>query len=402
MNIVGDARPTATDPEVRLDFVTIDMNGDGDTSDDQEGYFRVFRISPGGVVQDKRNYVNGKRWANLPTVPAPPVGTTLTNNPNLISPNCGGTWAGPPVGFWTAESIYAKTAGTGTAKFTAVTAAMAGSGLGATPQKTLTGHCYLGGDRRLYPSQHDTTGDNYGTFQAWPGWGGTPNPTLAARLVATGRASAGAANAVALTYWPLSRSQNINFKGIVFVTGSVGIGGQVRGRVTVVAQGNVMVLDDIVYVQAPNTTCADIVGVLTTNDVYVSDNNVNTPFRVNNIWTVGFDDTPDEVLDAFFLTLGQFGGDNIGAGATDGVPAPPENCGGTARGCKSIVGGTIQQGVAGTYSGTKGWAEQDTYDACGVLNPPPFYPTTGRYTKNRYYEIDPVGFSAAAWFAANQ
>ncbi len=55
-----------------------------------------------------------------------------------------------------------------------------------------------------------------------------------------------------------------------------------------------------------------------------------------------------------------------------------------------------------TFTGNSGWAEQDTWDNCGVRNPPPFYPTTGRYSKNRYYEIDPVGFNVAAWFAANQ
>ena len=33
---------------------------------------------------------------------------------------------------------------------------------------------------------------------------------------------------------------------------------------------------------------------------------------------------------------------------------------------------------------------------------PPYFPTTGCYYKNRYYEIDPVGFSVADWFAANR
>ncbi len=47
-------------------------------------------------------------------------------------------------------------------------------------------------------------------------------------------------------------------------------------------------------------------------------------------------------------------------------------------------------------------AEQDTYDHCGVDQPPPYYPTTGRFTKNRYYEIDPVGFDVATWFQQNQ
>jgi hypothetical protein len=36
------------------------------------------------------------------------------------------------------------------------------------------------------------------------------------------------------------------------------------------------------------------------------------------------------------------------------------------------------------------------------IKPPPYFPTTERYFKNRYYEIDPVRFSVAGWFAANQ
>jgi hypothetical protein len=35
-----------------------------------------------------------------------------------------------------------------------------------------------------------------------------------------------------------------------------------------------------------------------------------------------------------------------------------------------------------------------------AVKPPPYFPTTGRYFKNRYYEIDPL--YRRGWFAANQ
>ena len=58
-----------------------------------------------------------------------------------------------------------------------------------------------------------------------------------------------------------------------------------------------------------------------------------------------------------------------------------------------ITGGLAQGRVDGaTYFGTNryGWAEAHTYDRCGAIDPPPYFPTTGRFTANRYYELDPV------------
>jgi hypothetical protein len=60
------------------------------------------------------------------------------------------------------------------------------------------------------------------------------------------------------------------------------------------------------------------------------------------------------------------------------------------------VGGIIQSDVKGaTYDpSTHGWAEEHTYDLCGVTSPPPYFPTTGRYLTNRIYELDPVWLNA--------
>jgi hypothetical protein len=280
-------------------------------------------------------------------------------------------------------------AGGGAAGNTAVRNALSGA----------TRRCYLGGDRWLNSTAglYTNPTNGYGTWQAWPGWAGNPPAALVNAL--TPLTVAGQATNVANTFWPVTRAYNPNFKGIIFVTGSVALSGTLRGRVTVVATGNVMLPDDITYVQPPGTTCADILGVLTQQDAIIENNNVNTPFEVNNVWRVMFDDTPNEIFHGFFLTLGLMEGESY---AGDPAVTAPENCGGKSRGCKSIIGGTIQQGIAATFTGNSGWAEQDTHDGCGITNPPPYYPTTGRFTKNRYYEIDPVGFNVATWFANNQ
>jgi hypothetical protein len=33
-----------------------------------------------------------------------------------------------------------------------------------------------------------------------------------------------------------------------------------------------------------------------------------------------------------------------------------------------------------------------------VVNPPPYFPTTGRFLENRYLELDPAGFSDTTYF----
>ncbi|HXI19655.1 MAG TPA: hypothetical protein VNH46_01135, partial [Gemmatimonadales bacterium] len=397
--VAGYANTTANDPDVRIEFVAIDLNGDGDVLDDGEGFFRIYRAKSGGTAtlqQQRRNVVTARFFTTGVTYPG---GTSALSDPNLFSPNCGGS-SGLAGGAWlTADSIMKISTATTTQRVADVQAALTSS----------TRHCYLGGDAHLYGTTGNpglpqyVTGDAWGDYDVWPGWGGAPPANLVTAIGTAGVSGAvptsGNATAVASTFWPLSRIQNPNFKGIIYVTGSVAVSGTLSGRVTVVAQGNIILPDDITYAQPPNTNCADMLGLLTTNDAWLEDNNVNGIFKVANSWTVAFDDTPNETFDAFILTLGNLFGENLVGG--ESVIAP-ENCGGTSRGCKSVVGGTMEQSMTTTFSGNTGWAEQDTYDNCGKTAPPPYFPSTGRYVRNRYYEIDPVGFTVAGWFAANQ
>jgi hypothetical protein len=104
------------------------------------------------------------------------------------------------------------------------------------------------------------------------------------------------------------------------------------------------------------------------------------------------------------LTLKTFGAEGNAVGSTGG----PENCtiGGTftaGRGCLNTYGGIIQsnRGAVGTSGGT-GYVKRYQYDACGATNPPPYYPTTGIFVKNRFYTLDPTRFNVANWYTANQ
>jgi hypothetical protein len=116
--------------------------------------------------------------------------------------------------------------------------------------------------------------------------------------------------------------------------------------------------------------------------------------------------TGDETIHGFFLTLKTFGAEEYGVGSNNAQVCSTGGTSTVGRGCLNTYGGIIQrnrgavtQTVAG---GGTGYAKRYQYDACGATDPPPYYPTTGVFVKNRYYELDPTRFSAAAWFAANQ
>ncbi|MEO6057214.1 MAG: hypothetical protein ABIQ49_10280 [Gemmatimonadales bacterium] len=68
----------------------------------------------------------------------------------------------------------------------------------------------------------------------------------------------------------------------------------------------------------------------------------------------------------------------------------------------SAIQGINAPRMSSSGGGFTGWNPQWTYDRCTAIKPPPYFPTTGRYHKNRFYRIDPVGFDVAGWYAANQ
>jgi hypothetical protein len=111
------------------------------------------------------------------------------------------------------------------------------------------------------------------------------------------------------------------------------------------------------------------------------------------------DDTKDVFVQGVLMALKTaFGVENYDRG-----PQNANGCEGlgNGRGCLYLTGGIIQQqrGAVGLSSG-EGFTKRYAYDRCALYNPPPYFPTTGRYADNRYYEIDPNGFSVAALYGA--
>ncbi|MBK9068160.1 MAG: pilus assembly PilX N-terminal domain-containing protein [Gemmatimonadetes bacterium] len=375
-------------PSVRIEFIPIDVNGNGQFDWD-EGFMRVFQARITGVAasdQRNRNYVGARKALVTPTTTSSGNYGAYNsgNDPNMFSDNCGAIGTG---GVWRTsrrEFIYVDD-DAGQTQGNAVTAAR--NLLNAASKR-----CYLGGDPVLF--------------------GTTGNPALDTLTPPPAATDSSTALTMYRGSWVLRRlgplaaltprrtgddeyliplGRNPNFKGVIYVNGSVVVSGRLRGRVSIVANGTIMLADDITYVTAPGTQCndqGDILGLLSADSVLISDNSIQRPFKVNNVWKVSGDDTPSsENYHAFIFALDDWGGENYTAAEPLlAGEASPAGSGGYVR----VTGGLIQGFIRiATYS-SSGWQEAHTYDPCGATAPPPYFPTTGRYIKNRYYELDPV------------
>ena len=404
----GAVGTTVYNPQTRIEFVAVDVNNDGDFTDENEGFIRVYRgNSP--TTANILNYVTARQW-----------NTGSATDPNLTSPNCGDQPAGQP--FLPAVSHIAGGP-----------AGHNHSGVLATNQRAsltaATRRCYLGGDSRLTPTPNVFTAatvvPTYGALGGWVKWPGYGAGNAPASLLnhaihsnaGVGLTTGNVVGGITDYLWPINRSYNPNFMGVIYVNGSVGVSGVVRGQVTLAATGNVLLADDLTYVTAPGSipdcdrnggVFADMLGLLTPQFLIIEDNNVNSPFEVNGNFMSGHDDSADETLQGAVLTLNSVLSEDVGNGADGTEAGVNQQCAGSfiGRGCFNMVGAAIQgvnaARMSGSGGGATGWNPQWTYDRCDGLKPPPYFPTTGRYSKNRYYEIDPVGFNVNAWFIANQ
>lgn len=403
-------------PCTRLDFQVLDSNRDGTIQWD-EGYVRVFKCFSTGVAataDSSYTFVTGRRWNSVPAdlfaLLSPPQVVTTTNDPNIVSPTCGGVTGARP--WTTARNLYAQMTAAGR------TAAQKRDSI-RVALNSAQRRCLLAGDPRLnamLPSDtllRDSATVNVNLAATFGGkWirrrtGADASVTPVRNTIATGGDA---------EYWiPLGK--NPSFKGVLYVTGDVAISGRLRGRVSVVTTGNIVLADDFQYWTTPGTNCTetgDIFGAISTSNVVIEDNNVQTPFKVGQYlagavpawaggYVGGFDDTPaDENYHLFMIMLGNWGGDIPGIPVYTGPASPaipgtlPDRCANAASGCIRVTGGMglgridwwTYWGVGGANS--SGWAEAHAFDPCGVSNPPPYFPTTGRFVKSRYYELDPV------------
>ncbi|MCC6931262.1 MAG: hypothetical protein IT359_19895 [Gemmatimonadaceae bacterium] len=207
--------------------------------------------------------------------------------------------------------------------------------------------------------------------------------------------------------WPVHRTQNLNSKGVIYVNGDIFLSGQFRGRATLYISGNGEFIDDLVYVTNPASLpiCQNLLGIITGGNLYIADNTVNRPRFVDGTGASNarfFDNDQDFFLHAVTLvgvsnTNATFGVEALSSGPNAGrlcTPVPP-NSAQTSGGCINQAGGVIQRVISATFAGGyTGYAENRVKDACLDVDSPPYFPLTGRYLDNEFYEIDPAQFNA--------
>jgi hypothetical protein len=187
---------------------------------------------------------------------------------------------------------------------------------------------------------------------------------------------------------------------VIYVAGTTGVSGVLNGQVTLYATGTTVILDNLRYSADPAIgVCKDILGLITGNDVVIADNALNTPQDVSGGGgpTLNLKATKDLYVHTVVMALNtSWRVENYSTG-----PNNANGCGTTVngRGCLYLTGGIIQEarGAVGLSSG-EGFSKRYSYDRCAVVNPPPYFPTTGRFNDNRYYELDPVGFNVTTLF----
>jgi hypothetical protein len=202
--------------------------------------------------------------------------------------------------------------------------------------------------------------------------------------------------------WPLFLPYNMNAKGVVnSTTGPVFLSDTLRGFITFYesnAAKDIVIIDDLVYDQDPtqaSALCRNFLGIIAGQNVLAANNGLNRP-RGDPAGTVRWFGFPNFTLHAVTLALNGTVGIEDHAGPTGPQTTPPTVCGAPANivsgGCINQTGGVIEQVITATYTlAGGGMRENRTVDPCQKTNQrPPFFPQTGRYLDNKYYEIDPT------------
>ncbi len=344
--------PGPNSAPMRLEFIAVDMDGNPATTDDVEGFVRVYTTS------EDRPYVIARAQGGSP----------------LTTPNCGQ---------WNSGLGQFQTYYHGELSLAAAEAAVDSNNY----------RCYLGGDVTLSDS----------TFSAlagpgfWVPWSGAAVPGLSAVRPADYQ-----------YLHPYTSAVNSNSAGVIWVEGDVAVSGVVAGRVTVVAADDIIIADDLVqYTDPGENACADdIIGLIAFDDAVIADNTLNTPQRyIGGSSYHTMDDTKDEYIHAVVMALSEFRAHNASSGPdeTDNSGLGAEPCEGTpvGRGCLYLTGGVLQSHRGQTGNGT-GYLFRHSYNQCVLQGGPPQFPSSGSFSKQRIAEMDGANFDPVTWFANYQ
>ncbi len=445
-NVSGTSAANAT-RGTRVEFVTFDAGGDGVVGED-DGFVRVFDLAAGIDTARLRADLSGSPVALSDPVLQNQCGATFT---------IGGRQEFFPIASmkqaWVKTRIQTSTYPTVTVAQANTYDANTRAGVVAIASLP-TARCHPAGSPFLLLTERLVDATNCGltmpnpsngapyTWAAGPlcgvdtRYGGqdstfTPNPRTCMVNVtnATGRCGG---TAVALGTWrqapsaiqlasvnatvrqdaertylfPLAKPNNLASKGVIhFTAGPIFTSGVLRGYVTLYVLGRVGLIDDLTYDQNPATAiCRNFLGIIGRDNIMIADNALNRPKPINTSTGAAYlMGTPHYTLHGITMSLtGTVGVENY---AGNKQTSPSITCGTgntTSGGCINQTGGVIEQVISATYAGSgTGLRENRSVDPCQKTNRrPPFFPQTGRYLDNKYFEIDPVNIESAAQIRA--
>lgn len=425
----------------RIEFIAIDLDNDGKVTSPNEGFLRVYQAvgpsaSSGHMKSDSTFQSNGPAYQDslcgdfhVDATGRSRFYTVAAHNTQWFRNN-----------FNVAHPVPADAITVGTAVDDDARDEIMRMGGGGANFR-----CYMGGDPHLVATERrlrlpaltgsaadlalwqkggeDTTWTDSTQYGFWQKWSGDVTPVQAAlNLIPTGPGGSPYQEYAnhAIRLWPIHRSLNPNTKGVIHVHGPVILNGVLRGSVTVYAAttggqtGFVGYGDDLVYAQDPaSATCANLLGVISDGDQLILDNTINSPQRANNgggyqnkyRWTDGDDNGMSTAHDFVLhgVTMSRTG--TVGVENFNSHPENLQNCNAanSGRGCIRQAGGVIEQVISATYSNNgDGFGENRSVDVCLNTQSPPYFPTTGRYIDNRFYEIDPARYNITTLFQSMQ
>lgn len=438
-NVSGTTAAQATRGS-RVEFVTLDVENDG-VLGEEDGFIRVFDLAAGMDTARLR--------ADL-------VGSPVALTDVILQNQCGAmfTIAGRQEFFpiasmkqpWVRSRIQTSTYPTVTVAQATTYDASTRAGVVAIA-KLPTARCFPAGSPYLLLTERLVDATNCGltapnpsngapyTWAAGPlcgaetQYGGqdttfTPNPRTCLVNVSNANGRCGG-TAVALGLWrvapvsiqlvavpatlrqevertylhPLTKPYNLSSKGVIhFTSGPVFTNGTLRGFVTLYVLGRVGLIDDLTYDQNPvSSICRNFLGIIGRDDIMITNNSMNRPKSINTSGAAYLMGTPHYTLHG--ITMSLTGTVGVESYAGNLQTSPSITCGAgntTSGGCINQTGGVIEQVISATYAGSgTGLRENRTVDPCQKTNRrPPFFPQTGRFLDNKYYELDPVNIES--------
>jgi len=413
----------------RIEFTVVDLNNDNNITDANEGFFRVYQAAGAAANSDRMKSDQQFGASNGAAAEDSLCGDfhTDTTGHATFYP----IWAHNQPWFASGRVFTAAQWTSVNDKFTSTISAAKRQTIMSNP----TFRCYMGGDPHLVASERrlqlpappgnvnlyqkggeDSTLTDSTQYGFWQKWSGVQTPVVAALNGTAGTRYQEWRNHAG-TLWPLHRSLNPNTKGVIHVHGPVVMSGVLRGSVTVYAAttgnqiGQVGYGDDLVYASDPAAIlCANLLGVISDDNQMILDNSINSPQRPsgsgNTWWWTDGDDNGMSTAHDFVLhgvTMSR-----LGTVGVENYNQHPESIGQCAaansgRGCIRQAGGVIEQNITATYQNNgSGFGENRSVDVCMNTQSPPYFPTTGRYIDNRFYEIDPARYNITTFFQGLQ